>query len=192
MSLDNTLNERGARYGDFTDHARICQTLKRTMMNQVGWGRLEDVHKQALDVIADKIARILSGDPNYADNWHDIQGYAKLVEDRLDLFTNMDKQPQKTPAEIERVERKIAESDAAIQKELQAGYKRVLFDMNAALAQKSTPRENADTCNCPACTLRRAIEAQLGGGVEVRMSRIDPDEDEGPEQAPAPTGPLKH
>src|SRR5690606_10084595 len=30
-----------------------------------------------------KIARILIGDPNYADNWHDIQGYAKLVEERL-------------------------------------------------------------------------------------------------------------
>jgi hypothetical protein len=38
--------------------------------------------KQALDVIADKIARILSGDPEYKDNWHDIQGYAKLAEDR--------------------------------------------------------------------------------------------------------------
>ena len=36
-----------------------------------------------LGTIADKIGRILSGDPNYADNWHDIQGYAKLVEDRL-------------------------------------------------------------------------------------------------------------
>ncbi len=34
------------------------------------------------EVIADKIARILNGDPNYKDNWHDIQGYAKLAEDR--------------------------------------------------------------------------------------------------------------
>jgi len=48
-----------------------------------GWNRLPAMHKQALTVIADKIARMLSGDPNYADNWHDIQGYAKLVEDRL-------------------------------------------------------------------------------------------------------------
>jgi len=27
-----------------------------------------------------KIARILNGDPNLIDNWHDIAGYAKLVE----------------------------------------------------------------------------------------------------------------
>ena len=24
-----------------------------------------------------------NGDPNYADSWHDIAGYAKLVEDRI-------------------------------------------------------------------------------------------------------------
>jgi hypothetical protein len=30
-----------------------------------------------------KLARALNGDPNDTDNWHDIQGYAKLVEDRI-------------------------------------------------------------------------------------------------------------
>lgn len=81
--LAQTLAERGNRYGDFTDHARICQNLKRTMCAEAGWDRLTDVQKQSLEVIADKVGRILSGDPNYADNWHDIQGYAKLAEDRL-------------------------------------------------------------------------------------------------------------
>lgn len=78
-----TLAERGERYGDFTDHARVCQALKQVQMMQPGWERLSAVQKQALEVIADKIARILTGDPDYDDNWHDIQGYAKLVEDRL-------------------------------------------------------------------------------------------------------------
>jgi hypothetical protein len=91
MSIEKTLAERGNRYGDFADHARLCQDLKSLMQNfapaswttSAQWNHLSDVQKQALEVIADKIARILSGDPNYADNWHDIQGYAKLVEDRL-------------------------------------------------------------------------------------------------------------
>lgn len=83
MTIEQTLAERGNRYGDFTDHARICQNLKRTMCAEAGWDRLTDVQKQSLEVIADKVGRILSGDPNYADNWHDIQGYAKLAEDRL-------------------------------------------------------------------------------------------------------------
>lgn len=96
-SVEATLAERGNRYGDFTDHAKIAQDLQDVMRRAVehidagvigvnpvpAWNKLSPVQKQALTVIADKIARILSGDPDYADNWHDIQGYAKLVEDRL-------------------------------------------------------------------------------------------------------------
>lgn len=84
MNLQNTLNERGKRYGSFAEHARIAQALKDVMWNTgEGWRRMAQDQKQALEVIADKIARILNGDPDYNDNWHDIQGYAKLVEDRL-------------------------------------------------------------------------------------------------------------
>lgn len=82
--IDETLAERGARYGDFSDHAAVCQKIKLAYLyGPSRWDRLSDVQKQALEVIADKIARVLTGDPNYADNWHDIQGYAKLVEERL-------------------------------------------------------------------------------------------------------------
>lgn len=90
LTVEATLAQRGSRYGDFTDHARLCQQFKDTATSfttQEGlrrhWDELDPVKKQALEVIFDKIARILSGDPNYDDNWHDIQGYAKLVEDRL-------------------------------------------------------------------------------------------------------------
>lgn len=44
----------------------------------------EDDQVEALEMIAHKIGRIINGDPNYADSWHDIAGYAKLVADRLD------------------------------------------------------------------------------------------------------------
>jgi len=94
--VEDTLAERGARYGDFTNHARVAQRLQETMRDSgathvagetfmsvnTGWHALSAVQRQALTVIADKIARILTGDPNYTDNWHDIQGYAKLAEDR--------------------------------------------------------------------------------------------------------------
>lgn len=83
MTIEATLAERGSRYGDFSDHARIAQSLQDNMRKE-GWEKLSAVQKQALTVIADKIARILSGDPNYKDNWHDIQGYAKLAEDRCE------------------------------------------------------------------------------------------------------------
>lgn len=83
MSVEQTLTERGTRYGDFADHANIAWDIKNAIRAADKWEALPHMHKQALDVIADKIARILNGDPNYADNWHDIQGYARLVEERL-------------------------------------------------------------------------------------------------------------
>lgn len=83
-SVDATLAERGARYGDFTDNARISQGLISYVqdLGGEGWERLDFVKKEALTVIMAKVARILNGDPNYKDNWHDIAGYAKLAEDR--------------------------------------------------------------------------------------------------------------
>jgi hypothetical protein len=83
MNIDTTLAERGKRYGEFHEHARICQGIKKAMWAQAGWQRLADDQMQALETIADKIARILNGDPDYLDNWHDIIGYAKLIENRL-------------------------------------------------------------------------------------------------------------
>ncbi len=82
MSVEQTLAERGARYGDFTHHATLAQALQDIMRDALGWELLTADKRQALTVIADKIARILTGDPEYLDNWHDIQGYAKLAEDR--------------------------------------------------------------------------------------------------------------
>lgn len=82
MGIENTLEERGTRYGEFKDHADISQRLKVTMKCG-NWYSLEPDQREALDMIVHKIARILNGDPNYIDSWHDIAGYATLVEKRL-------------------------------------------------------------------------------------------------------------
>lgn len=78
--IDNTLEERGNRYGDFAGHARITQNLKRAMRDSPNWEALSDDKKEALEMVAHKIGRILNGDPYYADSWHDIIGYTRLVE----------------------------------------------------------------------------------------------------------------
>ena len=82
-NIDTTLDERGARYGQFKDHATISQLLKATMQSTPGWASLAPDQAEALEMVVHKIARILNGDPNYHDSWHDIVGYAKLVADRL-------------------------------------------------------------------------------------------------------------
>lgn len=82
--IQTTLDERGKRYGNFSGHARITQLLKDDMHRDPGWDKLPMAHREALDMIAHKIGRILNGDPNYADSWHDIAGYATLVENALE------------------------------------------------------------------------------------------------------------
>ena len=81
--INETLAERGNRYGSFTGHAAVTQRLKTTMVGSDKWHLLAPDQKEALEMIAHKIGRILNGDPNYHDSWHDIVGYAKLVADRL-------------------------------------------------------------------------------------------------------------
>ncbi len=57
--------------------------VKRVMSATEGWERLNPSQAQALEVIADKISRMLNGDPNYDDNWQDIIGYSQLVLDEI-------------------------------------------------------------------------------------------------------------
>ena len=83
MDIQSTLEARGKRYGLFKDHAGISQRMKAVMRQTPAWGHLEADQQEALEMIAHKVARILNGDPDYPDSWHDIAGYATLVEDRL-------------------------------------------------------------------------------------------------------------
>lgn len=79
-NVSDTLQERGSRYGKFSGHATITQKLKEVMRKTHKWEQLNYHHRESLDMIAHKIGRILNGDPNYDDSWHDIAGYAQLVE----------------------------------------------------------------------------------------------------------------
>ena len=82
MSINETLEQRGARYGEFSEVAettyQLQEALKRSQPSSMTSSQII-----ALDMICNKMARIVNGDPNYIDNWHDIAGYATLVEQEL-------------------------------------------------------------------------------------------------------------
>jgi len=80
-----TLTERGHRYGKFSGHAQVTQGIKRIMAEHARANdkTFTDSQWEALEMIAHKIGRIVNGDPDYADSWIDIAGYAKLVADEL-------------------------------------------------------------------------------------------------------------
>jgi hypothetical protein len=83
MNIEDTLADRGKKYGQFVSHGFITQRLKNVMHETGGWTNLQGDQREALEMIQHKIGRILNGDPNYIDSWIDIEGYAHLVSERL-------------------------------------------------------------------------------------------------------------
>lgn len=81
--IHDTLAERGKQYGEFHEQSEIAQCLKMEMRRTEGWDRLTYDKRECLDMFANKIARILNGNPEFHDSWHDLSGYATLVADRI-------------------------------------------------------------------------------------------------------------
>jgi hypothetical protein len=82
-STDEILKQRGSVHGEFKDVAVADVNLNTAMEIGKNWSSLEPYQQVSLKMIQHKIARILSGDPNYPDHWQDIMGYAKLTLDRI-------------------------------------------------------------------------------------------------------------
>ena len=82
-TTEELLEEREKTHGDFTIHAIITQSIKRCYGAIGGYEFLTSPQKEALDMIAHKIGRIIAGDSNVKDHWDDIAGYAKLVSMRI-------------------------------------------------------------------------------------------------------------
>jgi hypothetical protein len=78
--LTDTLAQRGDRYASFRDNSQVAQALKDVMRQAPNWPTAPGYVREALDMIASKISRMLTGDTLYEDNFHDIQGYANLME----------------------------------------------------------------------------------------------------------------
>ena len=103
-SIENTLAERGARYGAFLGHAAITQALKSVMRGTIledlqdenfvkdleaalapvkaKWPTLRCDVREGWEMTMHKLGRSLNGDAEWAENAHDGAGYLKLVDDR--------------------------------------------------------------------------------------------------------------
>lgn len=72
------LQDRQKTHGDFRENAMISQQLK-DIFDGYGIDQYDVVHREALDMIALKLSRILSGQSGFKDHWADIAGYAQLA-----------------------------------------------------------------------------------------------------------------
>ena len=76
------LTTRATTHGDFADNAKFAQGLKAHFQDSPGYASLTLVQREAIDFICSKFGRVMSGQPDFADHWADISGYARLVADR--------------------------------------------------------------------------------------------------------------
>ena len=85
VGIDATLAERQATYGCFEDVAFVTENVMGVLSKARpnGLSDLPHTHRMALYMIASKMARIVNGDFNHLDGWHDIGGYAKLIENLI-------------------------------------------------------------------------------------------------------------
>jgi hypothetical protein len=84
LNIENTLQLRESKYGKYETLAITAQQLKDIVRMGANYDSLSMPMKESVDMICHKIARIVNGgQPQEIDHWHDIAGYAKLVEDIL-------------------------------------------------------------------------------------------------------------
>ncbi len=76
--------ERAATHGPFLRNAATAQGIKAAFRSDgARWESLPADVREALDLIATKIARVITGGAEYLDHWDDIGGYSRLVADRV-------------------------------------------------------------------------------------------------------------
>lgn len=85
FDINTILSERAKAYGVFEEVAMGAQTIKSSMRacGKHSWHSLDDDKKEALEMIASKIARIINNGADHEDSWRDIAGYATLVADNI-------------------------------------------------------------------------------------------------------------
>lgn len=79
--LNSTLETRGSVHGKFEDNAAITEQILAILRDSPNYHKLPPLVKVGTFHIVHKLARAMSGDWVHTDHWHDIEGYAKLIED---------------------------------------------------------------------------------------------------------------
>lgn len=75
-----TIPNRDHQHGGIEAVGETSQSLKQTMRLSPNWRKLTNGEREALDLVAHKIARILSGaDPHDSQHWEDVAGYPMAV-----------------------------------------------------------------------------------------------------------------
>lgn len=83
ISVKETLDSRGKSYGNYGTQImlrnNIMELIIKAYKSHNEYSAMPDKHKEYLWDIVNKLTRV-AVTPNHVDTWHDIAGYALLIE----------------------------------------------------------------------------------------------------------------
>jgi Domain of unknown function (DUF6378) len=79
--IDGLLSERGKTHGDYVKDAGVAIQFLLVVEREFTTAHSSTMRHSIIMIIF-KLARILTGDPDFADHWRDIAGYATLIADK--------------------------------------------------------------------------------------------------------------
>lgn len=77
--VDGVLQDRRKTHGNYVLGTAFTQAVMSRVSETTQWDRMTPYQRETTHMIVHKMQRILEGDPNNAEHWDDIAGYAKLV-----------------------------------------------------------------------------------------------------------------
>lgn len=89
-TVEATLAERHGQYGPYVTVSAISQSLKKVVHESPNYKFMPPPMKESLDMICNKMARILTGNYYLHDTWHDVSGYAKLISNEIERMNKND------------------------------------------------------------------------------------------------------
>jgi hypothetical protein len=83
--INKTLLDREFCHGDFNKNAKVSRQLKDILIaaHDNNPAIFTIAQQEALEMICHNLARIVNGDPQYAESWRNISGYATLIVNDL-------------------------------------------------------------------------------------------------------------
>lgn len=88
MNLDDSLRDDVAANGEFTDTSAMAQAIKMLLRRGANWDKLPPEAKEALELAATSVARILNGDAGDARHWNTIAAALRARAKSLDNLEN--------------------------------------------------------------------------------------------------------
>lgn len=91
-AVDKLINGRAPTHGDFNVSSITRRKVTEALRTGL-WYTLNPAQQRAIDMIVEKLVRIVHGNHDEKDHWDDIAGYARLGRHSIDYYGQQKLEP---------------------------------------------------------------------------------------------------